>query len=114
MSAYHDSPRSGSIDTHYPARRAHLVSRYAQSLRIMHASGTAGARRREMYPVFHPRAGHRPLARRRDSSYRLAASALPANRRDGLQRTYRTAVQQCRRALRPREREREIQTVASF
>lgn len=53
-------------------------------------------------------------ARRRDSSYRLAASALPANRRDGLQRTYRTAVQQCRRALRPREREREIQTVASF
>ena len=57
-------------------------------------SGTAGTRRREMYPVFDPRTRYRHVARRCDSPYRPAPTGMLAHRRDAPERLHRTAVPQ--------------------
>ena len=41
--AHHDRTGVGAGYADYPARRTHLVSRYAQPLRIVYTAGTAGA-----------------------------------------------------------------------
>ena len=80
MPAHHDRTGVGAGYVDYSARRTHLVPRYAQPLRIVYAAGTAGARRREMYPLFYPRTRYRPLARRCDSPYRPAPTGTLAHR----------------------------------
>ena len=67
---------------------------YAERTMDRMSDGTAGTRRREMYPVFDPRTRYRHVARRCDSPYRPAPTGMLAHRRDAPERLHRTAVPQ--------------------